>query len=340
MGWAAVARSQVEVFRIGGLLILVLVTAVNYLVVNRQGRLGQAVALRTRQIATAQREIEQRMQERTRALSTLQNTLRDIGSNLTLDPLLEQIMIEIKPVLDYSSAYIIQMDTAGRPVLVYSTRETPLGEDVPVLSIIDDEHIRQVTDSLQPVIEWDWQTDLIHPNRWCWMGLPLIIQDHATGLLVLIHHSSHFYREEDAQLALAFAQQVAVAMENARLYKQAGKLAVLEERQRLARELHDSVSQVLYSIGLGAKSARAALKHNPSQIADALDYVNELAEAGQVEMRALIFELRPESLRTDGLYCAPGIIRWCRQVFVRNQMYPWRLKRRSTAFHKKRSITL
>jgi signal transduction histidine kinase len=86
--------------------------------------------------------------------------------------------------------------------------------------------------------------------------------------------------------------------------EQAGKLAVFEERQRLARELHDSVSQVLFSIGLGAKTARAALNHDPSQIADALDYVNRLAEAGQVEMRALIFELRPESLRTDGLVFA------------------------------------
>lgn len=106
---------------------------------------------------------------------------------------------------------------------------------------------------------------------------------------------------------IALAQQELerrVAERSAEVAEKAGQLAVLEERQRLARELHDSVSQVLYSIGLGTKTARAALDHDPAQIGDALDYVDRLAEAGQVEMRALIFELRPESLATDGLAAA------------------------------------
>lgn len=78
----------------------------------------------------------------------------------------------------------------------------------------------------------------------------------------------------------------------------------VEERQRLSRDLHDSVSQVLYSIGLGAKAARSALDGNPAQATDAIDYISRLAEAGQIEMRALIFDLRPESLATDGLVTA------------------------------------
>ena len=303
-GWETAVRSQVNLFRFSSLLIVGLMTAVNYLVVNRQGRLGQAVALRTRQIAAAQIELEQRMQERTRALSTLQNVSRRIGSTLALDPLLGQILLEIKPVLDYTSAHIFRFDEAGKPALASTAGGTLQPEASLVFSPLTERLSNQVAESLQPVIEWDWQASHADLDRWCWMGVPLIIQDRATGLLVLIHQDPHYYREEDAQLALAFAQQVAVATENARLYKQAGKLAVLEERQRLARDLHDSVSQVLYSIGLGAKAARAALDHNPTQIADALDYVNRLAEAGQVEMRALIFELRPESLRTDGLVAA------------------------------------
>lgn len=85
---------------------------------------------------------------------------------------------------------------------------------------------------------------------------------------------------------------------------QLAQVAVLEERQRLARDLHDSVSQVLYSIGLGVKSARMALERNPDQVINNLDYVSRLAEGGQVEMRALIFELSPESLQTEGLVAA------------------------------------
>lgn len=82
------------------------------------------------------------------------------------------------------------------------------------------------------------------------------------------------------------------------------KVAALEERQRLARELHDSVSQALYGIALGAKTARTQLERDPAKVAEPLDYVLSLAEAGLSEMRALIFELRPESLQNEGLVAA------------------------------------
>jgi len=88
------------------------------------------------------------------------------------------------------------------------------------------------------------------------------------------------------------------------LSQQAQELATLQERQRLARELHDSVSQVLYSISLGAHTAREALESDPGEAIAPLEYVIGLTEAGQAEMRALIFELRPESLVTEGVIAA------------------------------------
>jgi signal transduction histidine kinase len=88
------------------------------------------------------------------------------------------------------------------------------------------------------------------------------------------------------------------------LYEQAQELAALQERQRLARELHDSVSQALYAISLGAHTAREALANEPEEATASLEYVIGLAEAGLAEMRALIFELRPESLASEGLVAA------------------------------------
>jgi signal transduction histidine kinase len=79
---------------------------------------------------------------------------------------------------------------------------------------------------------------------------------------------------------------------------------VLEERQRLARELHDSVSQVLYSIALNAASAVALGTRDPERAAALEGDVHELAGVGLAEMRALIFELRPESLEQEGLVSA------------------------------------
>lgn len=82
------------------------------------------------------------------------------------------------------------------------------------------------------------------------------------------------------------------------------RLAVMEERQRIARELHDSVSQALYGIALGAKTARAVLDREPSQAVEPIEYILSLADAGLAEMRALIFELRPDSLEKEGLAAA------------------------------------
>lgn len=77
--------------------------------------------------------------------------------------------------------------------------------------------------------------------------------------------------------------------------------AALEERQHLARELHDSVSQALYGILLGTNAAQKQLENDPESASSALGYVEGLAQAGIAEMRALIFELRPESLEQEGL---------------------------------------
>jgi signal transduction histidine kinase len=137
-----------------------------------------------------------------------------------------------------------------------------------------------------------------------WMGVPLEANDRIIGMLTVSHNEPNFYTEHHASLLTAVATQVAVAIENARLYEQAQQLAAVEERQRLARELHDSVSQALYGIALGARTARTLLDREPAKAAEPVDYVLSLAEAGLAEMRALIFELRPESLEIEGLMAA------------------------------------
>jgi signal transduction histidine kinase len=123
-------------------------------------------------------------------------------------------------------------------------------------------------------------------------------------VITLSSYTDNFYTEEHAQIVTAIAHQAAIAIDNARLYEQAQQLAAVEERQRLARELHDSVSQALYGIALGARTARTLLDRDPTRAIQPVDYVLQLAEAGLAEMRALIFELRPESLEQEGLVAA------------------------------------
>lgn len=137
--------------------------------------------------------------------------------------------------------------------------------------------------------------------------VPIIYGDRPMGVLTIAYAGVEPPGQEDTGFIEAIADQTALAIENARLYQRASAAAALEERQRLARELHDSVSQALYGIALGARTARRRLGDDgPSNVVEPLDYVLSLAEAGLTEMRALIFELRPESIATEGLVAAIG----------------------------------
>jgi signal transduction histidine kinase len=142
-----------------------------------------------------------------------------------------------------------------------------------------------------------------------WMGVPLILKGKPLGLLGLANDQPSFYTDEQAHLAMALASQAAVAMENAHLYEQAQEAAVLEERARLARELHDSVTQALFSMTMHAEAAQMALDLSPQTQVDArlarnLGQLRELTEGALAEMRALLFELRPGALQEEGLVAA------------------------------------
>lgn len=132
-------------------------------------------------------------------------------------------------------------------------------------------------------------------------AVPLRLQDRIVGAMTCYTTVAAPLSSSDLGLLTTIADQVAVAVENARLYERSRDVGALEERQRLARELHDSVSQALYGIALGAQTARSLLDHDPKKADEPLQYVLTQAEAGLTEMRALIYELRPEALETEGL---------------------------------------
>ncbi|NLX08245.1 MAG: GAF domain-containing protein [Chloroflexi bacterium] len=150
----------------------------------------------------------------------------------------------------------------------------------------------------------DFEMTLALPNAHSEMAVPMIVADRLVGVLDVQSREVNHFGEADIRVMATLADLIAVAVQNARLYQQAQAIAALEERNRLARELHDSVSQALYGIGLGARTARALLDRDPAQVAEPLDYVLALTEAGLSEMRALIFELRPEMLENEGLIVA------------------------------------
>ncbi|HKA50197.1 MAG TPA: PAS domain S-box protein [Candidatus Dormibacteraeota bacterium] len=131
--------------------------------------------------------------------------------------------------------------------------------------------------------------------------VPLAYRGAIVGMLVAVYREGEMPNEAETTFLAALADQAATATANAQLMTAAREKVAFEERQRLARELHDSVSQSLYGIQVAAGMARARLEKDPAAAAEPIDHVMELADAGQAEMRALIFELRADSLETEGL---------------------------------------
>jgi signal transduction histidine kinase len=134
------------------------------------------------------------------------------------------------------------------------------------------------------------------------LAVPLIIRAEPYGAISLYYTQVREFTEEDLRLAAAVADQAALAIESARLRDQAGLSAAIEERTRLARELHDSVTQSLFSVTLYAEAAARLLETgNGSSAADYLREVRDTAQEALREMRLLIFQLRPPKLEEVGL---------------------------------------
>lgn len=265
-------------------------------------------------------QLEVRVQERTQELALLLEVSRNIASTLELRPLLDTILTQLKTVVDYHTAALHVMQD-GQFVLLNHQGVHPLEQGQWRLFLFEQEISRIVHNHWYAPFVVD---DIYQDARFCtqlaapiaqsvpqsllamraWMVVPLITRDQAIGLLTLAHRQPHYYTQRHVNLIQALATQAAIALENARLYGQAQELAALQERQRLARELHDSVAQALYGIALGARTARTLLDRDPARVVEPLDYVLALARAGQAEMRALIFELRPQSLEIEGLVVA------------------------------------
>jgi signal transduction histidine kinase len=266
----------------------------------------------------AYRLLEQRVAERTRELQLLLGIAHDVATTLELAPLVGLILDRVKGVVDYTGAalFLLDDDGEGLNLLRY---QGPIPQHTLAWRwyLSSHDHARAVIEGRKPVIIEDVFADTPLANAFrrnaaadigevradfgTWMGVPMAIGDRVTGMLAVEIGEVGYYTAHHAELLQAVADQAAVAVENARLYEQARGLAALEERQKLARELHDSVSQALYGIGLGARTARTLLDRDPVKVAEPLDYVISLAEAGLTEMRALIFELRPDALESEGI---------------------------------------
>ena len=141
-----------------------------------------------------------------------------------------------------------------------------------------------------------------HPALKDFLGVPITDGEDVLGIIFLANKQlPGGFSERDEELLTLFAAHAAIALANARLYERSRELTVIEERNRLARELHDAVAQKLFSLRLTAQAAAALAGRDPDRVRAELAQVERLAADALGELRSVIFELRPADLTDDGL---------------------------------------
>jgi len=265
----------------------------------------------------AEQLLEQRVIERTRELSTLLDVSRNVASTLEIEPLLGLILDALKVFVDYTGARIYTLE--GQVLRVRAARglnrmDRAVGSEFPLDGRVAEEvlihrRVLVIPDLNSPDDPWartfrdegpaNIASIIAHIRSW--MGVPLIARGRVIGNLSLEHGQAGFYDAHHAEVVLALADQVAVALENARLFTEAQGKAVLEERQRFARDLHDSVTQSLYSLTLLAEAGRRLIDLDALQAAQYLSDMGEIAQQSLKEMRLLVYQLRPLALEREGL---------------------------------------
>lgn len=277
----------------------------------------QAYALLERRVEERTRELERRRQ----VAEGLHETLALLNSHRSLSETLAHIVARACQEFSAEAGAIFHLGDDAQMLVVQEAQGLPDDYVRYATLPVTPEVLGQAVASRQPLLIPNmpeklqafshqlellpWQVSLRLAERYpVLLAVPLFIRDEFYGAITLYFQAVSAFSAEELQVAMMVGHQAALAIENARLYQQVQALAALEERQKLARELHDSVSQMLYGIALSARTARAWLAREPAKAAEPLEFCLSLAEAGLKEMRALIFELRPESLKLEGLVAA------------------------------------
>ena len=254
------------------------------------------------------RLFEEEQRQRRIAESLHEIALALIG---TLDEakILGIIFDQLQRVIAYESAAVFLVDgadlmvirSAGPHALTLGSRLS-LTSGLPSTRVFQTRAPLVIADTTREAVWSEYFKDM--PIR-SWMGAPLVVSDQAIGVLTVVSSNISQYSADQGRMLQAFATQAAIAIEHARLYQRAQSIAIDAERQRLARELHDSVTQELYSLTLMTNGLKLlAEKGELEQVRTGLQDLQALTKQALRDTRLLTHQLRPSLLKDLGLIAA------------------------------------
>ncbi len=278
--------------------------------------LAGAMASMAQNLQASRQEIENSLNEskrRNRELSALNRVAATIGQSLDLNAVLHEALRQLMTVAEaeYGSVFLIEPNGQAMRLVAHENQtedyiraynrilleDQITGEVARTGEVLMLENPMQDPRVLNPVLQ-------AQVFKRFYLGVPFKSKGQVLGVANLTSQTVRKLEPRDLELLSAIGNQIGVAVDNARLYLQASQVAALEERNRLARDLHDSITQTLFSITLTAESARAMLTRKPEKVEAQVERLQSLARGALAEMRSLIFQLRPVALQEQGLVAA------------------------------------
>ena len=241
--------------------------------------------------------------QRALQIEALYRADQELYRHLELDGVLSTLVDVAVDVLRVDKSALIAWDADHR-VLQPKAARGYRQETLDIMMFAPGEGlVGRVADQAEPIIVQDTATDgqddrnLTHPEGIrSFIHVPIVVDGEVFGIFNVAYTAPYAFNGEDLRLVLALAQRAASAIQNARLYEQAQQAATLEERQRLARELHDAVTQTLFSASIIADILPRIWHRDPDEALHRVDELRELTRGALAEMRTLLLELRPTAL--------------------------------------------
>jgi signal transduction histidine kinase len=251
---------------------------------------------------------------RRRIAEGLRDVLTALNSDQTLESILDLIAAQARHLLDTQAVGIYRLESgvdgwtveAARGLLVTYVAgfNVPIGQDTLRQAIVSRRPVvgqRPKTVSPEEETVPQGQADLPAAESWprwyrAWLAVPIVTKGEVYGGMLLYYSEPRALSEEEIQLAISFCDQAALAIENARLRERVEHAATTAERERLARDLHDSVTQTLFSASVIAEAMPRIWLDYPEERERGIEELQHLTRGALAEMRTLLVELRPTAL--------------------------------------------
>lgn len=274
--------------------------------------LAEQFNLMAAQLQASYAGLEQKVADRTRELATLNTIAAKVSQSLDLSEILNSALGEVLAVMGTVQGKAFRLDDESQNLVLMAHQGlTSDFSRLPGQSLglgATGQAINLGMPVVVPVADYpqgQLKEMLAAAGMVQVVSIPLMANGRARGAIELYTPAPRTITAEEQSLLTAIGLQVGLAVENARLYEQAQQLAVMKERNRLARDLHDSVTQALYGVALCAEAGTRQLSSGEMGfVAKHLREIQTITQEALREMRLLIFELSPPMLRQAGLAAA------------------------------------